>query len=114
MGGVEGGLVAVVVVGFSVFPHLEEDADPFEGEGADGGVVFHAGGFFALVKGFGPGAPASGVVGEFVEGLLEELGAGAARLDRLGLAAVLGDGNSLAGKVANRAKNLFVPEGTDR
>ena len=51
-------------VGFSVFPHVEEDADPFEGEGADGGLVFHAGGFVGFVEGFGRrcllGAPATG------------------------------------------------------
>ena len=48
----EGLGVVVVGVGFSVFPHLEEDADPLEGEGSDGGLVFHAGGFFGLVEGF--------------------------------------------------------------
>ncbi len=69
------GVVGVVgvVVGCAVFPHAEKDADPLEGEGADGSLVFHAGGFLQVVEGFRPGAPASGVVGELVEGLFEEL-----------------------------------------
>ena len=88
----EGLGVGLIVVGLTVFPHAEEDADPFEGEGAEGGVAAGARGAFGFVEGFGPGAPASGVVGEFVEGLPEKLGTGAAGLDRLRLPALLGDG----------------------
>ena len=75
-------------------PHLEEDAYLFKGEGADGGLVFHAG-FFELVENFGRrcfmGTSASGLVGAFVEGLFEQLGAGVSAMDRFGVAALLGD-----------------------
>ena len=36
--------VAGFVVGLAIFPAAEEDADPFEGQGADGGVVAFEGG----------------------------------------------------------------------
>ena len=65
--------VGLIVVGFAVFPHAEEDADPLEGEGAESGVATGALGAFGFVEGFGQSAPASGVVGELVESLPEEL-----------------------------------------
>jgi len=63
-------------VGGSGLPEMEQDADPFEGEGSDGGVVFHAGGLFHGVEGFGPCAPLAGMVREFVERLPQEFGTG--------------------------------------
>ena len=68
--------VAGLGVGLSVFPAAEEDADPFEGQGADGGVVAVSASAEVVVEGFGPGAPLAGVVGELVERLAEELGPG--------------------------------------
>lgn len=67
MGFGEGLGVGLIVVGFAVFPHAEQDADPFEGEGAEGGVAAGASGAFGFVEGFGPSATAPGVVGEIDE-----------------------------------------------
>jgi len=47
----KGGKVEGFVVGRSVDPATKEDANPFEGEGADGGVVGRALGAVALVEG---------------------------------------------------------------
>jgi hypothetical protein len=60
-------------------------------------VASGARGAFGFIERFGwrlvyGGAPAAGVVGELVEGLPEELGTGAAGLDRLRLPALFGDG----------------------
>ena len=63
--------VRVFVVEGSGFPEAEDDADPFVGQGTDGGVVLVAGGAFHLVERFGPAAPLAGLVGEFVERLPE-------------------------------------------
>ena len=49
----EGLGVGLIVVGLTVFPHAEEDADPFEGAGAEGGVAAGASGAFGFVEGFG-------------------------------------------------------------
>jgi len=61
--------VAGFVVGLAVFPAAEEYADPFEGQGADGGVMAVAAGAEMVVEGRGPGAPLAGVVGELAERL---------------------------------------------
>ena len=42
------------MVGLTVHPAAEEDADPFEGEGANGGVMSFAALALVGVKGFGP------------------------------------------------------------
>jgi hypothetical protein len=47
--------VAGFVVGLAVFPAAEEDADPFEGQGADGGVVAVSAAAEVVVEGRGPG-----------------------------------------------------------
>jgi len=43
--------VAGFVVGLAVFPAAEEDADPFEGHGADGGVMAVSAGPEVVVEG---------------------------------------------------------------
>ena len=75
-------------VGGVRFPEAKDDADPFEGQGADGGLVLAAGGPFLLVEGGGPAAPPAGLVGELVEGLSEEFWTGITATDVAGLAAL--------------------------
>lgn len=53
----EGLGVGLIVVGLAVFPHAEQDADPLEGEGAEGGVASGARSEFSFVEGFGRVAP---------------------------------------------------------
>ena len=43
--------VAGFVLGLAVFPAAEEDADPFEGHGADGGVMAVSAGPEVVVEG---------------------------------------------------------------
>ena len=56
------------IIRSAVLPAAPEDADPFEGEGAEGGVVAVSAGAKVVVEGFGPGAPLAGMVGELLAG----------------------------------------------
>ena len=67
-------LVEGVVVGGVVLPAAVEDAEPFEGEGADGDVAGFAAGALAVIEVVGPLAAGDGVGGPFVHGLADELG----------------------------------------
>jgi hypothetical protein len=70
------------VLGFVVdrvsFSESEHNADPFEGEYSDGGLVFAAGLSFLTIESGRPGTPLAGMVGELVKCLLQEFGAGVA------------------------------------
>ena len=70
------------VLGFVVdrvgFPESKHNADPFEGECSDGGLVFTAGLSFLTIERGRPGTPLAGMVGELVECLLQDFGAGVA------------------------------------
>jgi hypothetical protein len=57
-------LITCFVVGLSVLPAAKEDADPFEGEGAEGGVVAVSAGPEVFVKGLGPSAPLAGFMAD--------------------------------------------------
>ena len=86
-----------LVVGDSVLPATEDDADPLVGQGAFG----HAGSFsfgeLGLVVGVGPATSFDGDAGEFVERLAEELAAGPSRADESALAALGGQGRDTGG-----------------
>ena len=71
---VEGGSVAGLVIGDAVLPAAPQDADPFEGEAAEDGLVAFAGAFLPEVIGLGPGTLGDGLAGPLDEGLAEELG----------------------------------------
>ena len=53
---VEGGEVVLFVVRFLIVPAPPENADPFEGEGAQDGVVRFAGLFLLMIVGLSPSA----------------------------------------------------------
>jgi hypothetical protein len=72
----EGGEVAGLVVWGPVGPAAKEDADPLEGQGADGGVVGRALGSVAVVKSAGPEGVGDGARSPLDEGLPEEGWAG--------------------------------------
>ncbi len=86
---------ALKVLGFGVerfvFPECEHDSDPLEGEGSDCGVVLHVLASFEVVEGFRPGAPLSSLVGEFMKGLFEEVGAEDPLRNDAGLTTALGN-----------------------
>ena len=60
------------VVGRVTFPAAEDDADPFEGQDADGAMVGFALLALGLVEGFGPFGAMDRFAGELVKGLAEE------------------------------------------
>ena len=66
------------VVDGVVFPEPKHNADPFERECSNGGLVFAAGLSFLAIERGRPGAPLAGMVGELVERLLQEFWAGVA------------------------------------
>ena len=88
--------VSCFVVGGVGFPEAEHDADPLEGEGPDGGLVFASGFSFLAIVGGRPAAPLAGVIGELVEGLLEEFGARVTARDVERLSAAARDGRDAA------------------
>lgn len=72
--------------GFSAgFPEVVQDADPLEGQGADGGVMLHSAGGSLVVEGSRPRAPFAVVIGKLAEGLLHKLRACETLRHRLGL-----------------------------
>ena len=73
------------------FPESEDDADPFEGQGSDGGIVFASRLSFLAIVGGRPGTPLACVIGEFMERLSQEFGAGVAARDMQGLSAATRD-----------------------
>ena len=79
------------MVGGAVYPTAIEDANPFEGEGSDGGMVFLAAFDLVLVEGAGPDAVSDGVVCELMEGLSHEGGTGPSPVYPGGVAAAFGD-----------------------
>jgi len=79
------------MVGGAVCPTAMEDANPFEGEGADGGMVFLAAFDLLLVEGASPDAVTGGVVCELMEGLSQEGGTGPSPVYPGGVAAAFGD-----------------------
>jgi hypothetical protein len=74
-------LIALRLVGETLFPTREEDPDPFESYCAHRGMVGFAASALGLVTGLGPGAVADGASGEFMEALAQELRAGVAKVD---------------------------------
>src|SRR4029453_3214886 len=100
-GGEEGEERGVVVAeGFEItllgirnlrLPATEQDANPFEGQSAERGVVTFAGGTLLEIEGFGPGGAFTRAVGELVERLQQELRAGPAAVNVTLFAAPLRD-----------------------
>ena len=64
--------VAGLVVGDIIHPAFPEDADPFEGQSADDGLVAFAAFFLLGIVSGGPGGIVEGLVGPFDKGLAEE------------------------------------------
>jgi hypothetical protein len=89
----EGEEVAGLVVRRTGNPAAEEDADPFECQGTDGGVVGGAFGAVAVVASPGPEGAGNGFGGPLDEGL-EEFGADPAPMDPMLVPAALGDGRN--------------------
>ena len=78
--------VAVFIVRGTSLPAAEEDAEPFESQGANGGVMAQAAAAEHPVVSFRPERPLARMVGVLMECLPQELGAGATAADRAGLA----------------------------
>jgi len=72
----EGPDVAGFVVGRPILPAAEEDADPLEGQGTEGGMMAFPAFSLEVVEGAGPGGVLDGESGELVESLAEEGGSG--------------------------------------
>ena len=72
-------------------PATEQDANPFEGQGAQGGVVTFANGTLLEIEGFGPGGALTRAMGEFVERLQQKSRAGPAAMNVTLFAAPLRD-----------------------
>ena len=105
--------VEVVIVRGSVFPAAEEDADPFEGQGPDGGVK---GLPFALEHGdIGPRPAAlrERTPGELVERLPEEFGTSLAFVDNTDLAALTLDRGGAAELLHLQGRVVTLPIGAE-
>lgn len=70
--------VAGLVVGSAVDPATIEDANPLEGQGAQGGLMAHAASAAGVVEGLGPERSRYGLPDPLDEGLTQEGGAGPA------------------------------------
>ena len=68
--------VGFFVVLFSVLPASENNSDPFVSESTSGGVVIFAAFAQEIVVSASPSGIANRLIREFVEGLLDEFGAG--------------------------------------
>src|SRR3972149_4159783 len=79
-----------------VFPATIQNADPFEGQGAHGGVMAFAFGALVLVVGTRPLGEADGVRRPLVKGLSLELGTGPAEVNPLALPAAFEYGSDAA------------------
>src|SRR5258707_14942435 len=87
----EGLQVFVVVVRSSILPAPEEDADPFEGQGANDGVKFFAFGLVVIDVVLSPLASGQGEAGEFMGGLPGKFWGGPAKKDHFGFFPAPGD-----------------------
>ena len=111
MFGTKGFQMDLLVVGLVVDPTAIDDANPLEGERADGGRVLEAAGAHLVVVGSGPGGVSDRLKGEFVRGLADEVGASQPALNEGGFATFLSDGR----KCRNRpATPQPIPNGNDR
>jgi hypothetical protein len=87
----EGFKIALLGIRDLRLPAAEQDANPFEGQGAECGVVPLASGTLLEVEGFGLGGALTRAVGELVERLQQELRAGPAAVNVALFAAPLRD-----------------------
>src|SRR5689334_9136917 len=99
----EGFEVARLVVGPLVLPAAVQDADPLEGQSAEGGVTGHAPLPGALVEGPGPERLTDGAGRPLDEGLSQKRVAGVAPVDGALVAAAFGDGRH-AGEALKRVR----------
>ena len=83
--------ILVLVVGGLILPAAEQDADPFEGQGADYGMIFFA--FDRVVFNIvtSPLGLGDREASKFMEALALKLGAGLPRIDDSAFAAAFGD-----------------------
>ena len=88
----KGQQIARLIVRNAVDPAAVEDADPLEGESAEGGLVVHAASLAPGVEGVGPEGARDGLPDPLDEGLSEEGGALIAPVDPGLVAAAFGDG----------------------
>jgi len=79
------------IVGSASVPALPDDPDPFESQGADGGVVLFAFGALAVVVSAGPEGVLNGLGGKLMKGLAKELGTKVTPTDAKLFAAALDD-----------------------
>src|SRR5258707_15448114 len=86
----EGLQVFVVVVRSSILPAPEEDADPFEGQGANDGVKFFAFGLVVIDVVLSPLASGQGEAGRVNEDVPGKNGGGPAEKDELCFFTALG------------------------
>jgi len=84
--------VALLTVSGAGFPAPKQDADPLEGQAAQGGMMAFARGPLLKVEGSRPGGAFGGTGREFMKGLQEELGTSPTTMDDAPSAALLRDG----------------------
>jgi hypothetical protein len=84
--------ITLFVIGRTVFPTTVKDANPLEGQGAEGGVMFGPLLDLLFIIGAGPRRPTAGVGGELVKALAQELGTGPPPMHPARLATLLRDG----------------------
>ena len=98
-------------------PTFPEDADPFEGQSADDGLVAFAAFLLLSVVGGGPGGIVDGLVGPLDEGLAEETWSVPTPVDPFATAAFLGDRGDAAEHlevVWQRETVALVAEGNEQ
>jgi hypothetical protein len=74
--------IALLVVGDVPFPAGKKDADPFEGDRTQGGMMAFAFGTLVGVESLGPRTVTNGTSSVFVKGLTQELWIGLAEVGR--------------------------------
>ena len=78
--------VTAFVVAFVILPAAEDDADPFEGQGTDDGVVLMPSGFLLRIIETCPDGMPDRFAGVFVEALAQELWTALTPMDVVALA----------------------------
>lgn len=88
--------IAGFVIGDIIHPAFPEDADPFEGQSADDGLVTFAAFLLLSVVSGGPGGIVDGLVGPLDESLAQEARGVPTPVDPFAVAAFLGDRSDAA------------------
>ena len=105
----QGRQIELLIVGNTLLPAAEEDADPFVSQRTNGGVVFLSAFNLKLVVRLSPGGPSPGVVRKFMKRLPNKLRTGHAPMDPMLLATLLGHRSDTGELLHFRSCGITIP-----